>query len=345
MFWDQVVGQKPILRALQEAIRRGRVSHAYLFSGPAGMGKKAAALGLGQSLNCLEPRQGRACGECPACRKTAAGAHPDVTLVEPEGARLKIDQVRGLARELALRPYEGRYRVVILDQVERLTDEAANSLLKVLEEPPGHAVLVLLATEPERLLPTILSRCQQYLFRPVAEEVLAEHLQAAGHTRSLEEARFLAALTGGNPGQAETLAAHEELRELREGVVGVLEAVLSREDWQLLELAERWERREVEGYDLFDLLGLLLQDIQHLKVLGEEARLHFGDRVDVLQGLAAHFDLSSLSRARGAVLEAERAVESFVSRRLTTEVLLLKLKKLGEKRTIVDESPAFGVDI
>ena len=156
MAW-QTVGHDWAVTLLRRSLAGGRVAHAYLFSGPPQIGKTRLALELAQALNCAQPDP--PCGRCPSCLKIARGTHPDVRLVEGEGAggSLKIDQVRALQREAALAPYEGRYRVFILRQMDRATLEAANCLLKTLEEPPGHVVLGLTAVYPESLPLTIVS--------------------------------------------------------------------------------------------------------------------------------------------------------------------------------------------
>ncbi|HEX7127872.1 MAG TPA: DNA polymerase III subunit delta', partial [Thermodesulfobacteriota bacterium] len=188
MPFDALLGQARAVSVLAAALRGGRVAHAYLFEGPEGVGRRMAALSLAQALNCeaaaeaegpslfgggdgsdLRARGG--CGACRACRKIAAGQHPDVQTLAPEGQSgggiYLVAQIRGLARDLSFRPFEGRRKVAVLERAERLGPVAGNALLKTLEEPPAESHLVLLAPGRHHLLPTVASRCQVVTFRPL----------------------------------------------------------------------------------------------------------------------------------------------------------------------------------
>jgi len=154
----QVVGHEWAVELLKRSLTNGRVAHAYLLTGPPQIGKTTLALNFAQALNCQNPEG--PCGECLSCRKIAHGTHPDVRVIEGQGGTIKIDQIRALQRQAALSCTEGRWKVFILRQMERATTEAANCLLKTLEEPPAHVILVLTASEADALPPTIVSRCQ-----------------------------------------------------------------------------------------------------------------------------------------------------------------------------------------
>ncbi len=183
-------------QVLQRAVATRTVSHAYLITGPYGVGKFTLARTLAAALLCTEDTP--PCGVCRACRLVASQNHPDLHIVSSErvGAALKIDQVRELQRQLALTPGEGKYRVAILQRFEEATQSASNALLKTLEEPPPYVVIVVLTTDADFLLPTIVSRCQQIPLRPLpirrAEESLRKHWQV-----SPEQAELLAHLSGG----------------------------------------------------------------------------------------------------------------------------------------------------
>jgi len=166
MAW-QIIGHDWAVTFLQQSLATGRVAHAYLFTGPPQIGKRTLARGLAQALNCTGTQP--PCGQCQSCQKVSKGTHPDVRIIEGEGAggSIKIDQVRAVKREAMLSSYEGRFRVYILRHVDMASLEAANSLLKILEEPPEHVVLVLTAVQPESLPATVVSRCQRLDLRPV----------------------------------------------------------------------------------------------------------------------------------------------------------------------------------
>jgi len=192
-----ILGQERVVDALRRSIAANRVAHAYLFEGPNGCGRRTTALALVQALFCAAPVAGDACGACPSCRKLAAGHHPDLHLLEPlpDKRDIVIDQVRELQQVLSLRPYEASRKACLIHPAERMTVGAANSLLKTLEEPPGHAVIILLASQSDLLLPTVRSRCQHLRFSPLDDQTVAAVLKA--HGMDLELAAKLAPLAEG----------------------------------------------------------------------------------------------------------------------------------------------------
>ena len=175
MGFQDILGQASALDYLQEAVAHQRIPSAYLFSGPHHTGKTRTALALAEALNCAES-PGLGCGACATCRRIAAGVHPDVETVQPSGQFIRIDQIRQLEEMLALIPKEAKKRVVILSQAEQLNTEAANALLKTLEEPPADTLLILCALAPAQLPETLVSRCIPLRFKPLPVAVLRKLL-------------------------------------------------------------------------------------------------------------------------------------------------------------------------
>ncbi|MDP2964517.1 MAG: DNA polymerase III subunit delta' C-terminal domain-containing protein [Pelolinea sp.] len=217
MGWD-LIGHAWAVDMLRQHIVADRLRHAYLFSGPQGVGRRTLALNFAQAINCPTPTApGVPCGTCRTCQQIARMQQADlsVTRSEAEGESLKIDQVRDLQRALSLAPYESAYRVALLLRFEEATDGAQNALLKTLEEPNERVVLLVTADEPENLLPTIASRCELLRLRPLPLNELANAL-VEKKSLEAEKARLIAHIAGGRPGYALRLAEDESLLATRQ---------------------------------------------------------------------------------------------------------------------------------
>ncbi len=196
----QVVGHDHAIRLLKNSIEAGRVSHAYLFTGPPQVGKSTVAREFAKALNCESDNP--PCGRCRSCRKIGDSIHPDVQIIDlEEGSKnISIDAIRKLQESVALKPFEGRTKVYVIEEVERLSEAGANSLLKTLEEPPPSVVLVLTSLDASGLLPTVVSRCQEVELRPVPAAIIEEELRKRGIEP--ERAKLLASLARGRIGWA-----------------------------------------------------------------------------------------------------------------------------------------------
>lgn len=198
MTFSDMVGQNAIIQALQNQIRYGQIGHAYLFCGTRGTGKTTTAKILARAVNCLHPVDGNPCNECELCREAESGFH----MVEIDAASNRgVDNIRTLREEVQYTPSKGKYKVYIIDEVHMLTTEAFNALLKTLEEPPQHVIFILATTEPNKVLPTILSRCQRYDFKRISTSEMTDRLRYVCEKEDIqaeEEAlHYIAALADG----------------------------------------------------------------------------------------------------------------------------------------------------
>ena len=198
----EIVGHAHLLELLAAAASRQSLPPSLIFAGPDGVGKRMAAVALAQLLNCLKPTATDACGTCPACKRIARGVHADVLTIEPgETGSIKVDQVRDAIERAAYRPFEGRRRVVIVDEADAMVIEAQNALLKTLEEPPASSMFILVTSRPDLLLPTVLSRCQRLRFGRLSPGDIAAVLMRS-HGYEAADAHASASASDGSIGAA-----------------------------------------------------------------------------------------------------------------------------------------------
>ena len=310
-----IIGHQQIIEQLQHAIESNRVAGAYLFVGPANVGKETVALYFAKSINCLAPEKG-ACGACLSCRKTDDGNHPDVQIIRPSGAWMKIDQIRELQKRIVYRPLEGVGKVYILTEVERMNLEAANCLLKTLEEPPGESVLILLTTNLEALLTTIRSRCQIINFHPLPIPELAAYLIKQFN---LEEAQAfsIATLSGGAVGKALTRLQKDEGAFQEE-----IPAIITTNDrLTAFRIAEGLSQNPEE----LDHLVTWYRDLLLLHQGAPVDLLSYPHHAEVLKQFAGHYSRLSLQTAIKTIFETKNLLKRNVNAILALEVMVLKL--------------------
>jgi DNA polymerase-3 subunit delta' len=268
-----LIGNARVREALGRAVERDRLPHALLFAGPPGVGKRTFAVELAKGLLCSRPAGVDACDTCPSCLRVAAGEHLDVRLFAPEGAFVKIAQMRELAREAFQTPFEGARRVLIVDQAHHLREEAANAILKTLEEPPPTTLIVLVTDQPYAMLATVRSRCRTLHFAPVETDEL-ERFLAANFRRPAEDSRLLARVAGGRVGRAlaTDLSVYKDRRKEMLALLDVLAGGGDR--LRLMKaaqfLADASKKDKSEFDERIEIFLLLCRDVYGL-ALGEPA--------------------------------------------------------------------------
>lgn len=342
-----VAGHRSIRALLARAVERQSVPPTLLFSGPAGVGKRLTANALAQALNCEQPKPfhippereagqreatpaagSDACGECRTCRRIARGVHADILVIEPEeSGSIKVDQVRDAIDRSAYRPFEGRRRVVIIDEADALVGEAQNSLLKTLEEPPSASLFVLVTALPDVLLPTVLSRCHRLRFGPLAPGEVADVLvRAHGYTK--EKGQAAAAAADGSIGRALEEDV-EDAAEVRAAAARALQvAAASADPRRRLEAAKLLaaggsDRDEVTRRLL--ALSSMLRDIGLLFARAEDRALANADLGGHLRTIVRSFDSDRTLRAFAAVDKGLAALDRNASPKIVADWVALNL--------------------
>ena len=325
MNWTDIVGHIENVKMLRHMESQGHMPHALLLSGPSGIGKFMVAKVLGAALLCMAS-EARPCGNCQSCRQMTHGTHPDLLVISPDGTNIKIDQIRNLQHEAALAPYVGMRRVCIIDGAELMTVQAANSLLKILEDPVGDVVFLLIAANRQMLLPTIISRCMTIGFQPLIPNVLAQALLDRG---CLPDSVAVAArLSQGCMGVALSMLEPDglALRNLAADMMNGLLAGSMRTVWDGAATLEKMDRK-----DLLQILGYftyLLRDTVMI-ITGQDREFLFNvDLADDLTYQSQRWSEDGLRQALLVVDNARRALNANGNARLTSEALLIKIYDL-----------------
>lgn len=328
MNWN-MLGHEWAVDLLKEHVASGNPRHAYLLTGPQGVGRRTIAMRLAQALNCPQPEgPGEPCTQCQTCKQIERMQHADLSVVQAEeiGGVLKVDQVRDLQRTVSLSAYTAPYRVALLLRFEEANQNAANALLKTLEEPPPKVVIVLTAESAERLLPTIVSRCEVLRLRPLALETVFEGLESRWSLPS-EKARLLAHLSGGRIGYA--LRLHQEPDQLEQRNAWL------REQAELLRASrvKRFAYAEEIAKDKERLRAALQvwlsfwRDVL-LRAGEASAPLTNPDHAAEIAALAGQLGLGTAKRILDQIERTEELLDRNVNNRLVAEVLLLDLPHL-----------------
>jgi len=324
----QVIGQDKILALMDYSLKTNAIAHAYILVGPRHVGKGTLAINFAQALNCDGPEL--PCGQCRSCQRILEGKHADVTPIGLDSrTEISIDDIRGLQRLANLPPYEGKCKVFIIDDAEYLSTEAANSLLKILEEPPQKVVWLLLATEEEHLLPTIISRCQRLELKPVPSEQVQEIL-INSYNVDADKAKLLAQLCHGHLGWALSALANDVILEERsqriDRLISLLTANLGQRFAYAQELASQFSQNRRTGAEIIEIWLDWWRDLMLIKGGCKRAIINVDYEI-TMEEQAGGLNLSEIKGFLANLCLLEEEISKNVNPRLALEWLMLNLPR------------------
>lgn len=325
--WN-LTGHEWAVDMLKKHVIHGTTRHAYLFCGPPGLGRRTLALRFAQALNCTTPAEpGIPCGTCRDCKQIESMQYADLTVIqaESEGGTLKVDQIRESRKTLVLKPYMSKFRVALFLRFQEANDNAANALLKTLEEAPSYAVLILTADNPEQLLPTIVSRCEVLRLRPLSIEEVQKGLENRGIEKA--RAKLIAHISGGRFGYALRLVNDDALLDKREERLNDLLTLLPASRVEKFAYADKLARDKDSMRQAILFWLSYWRDVM-LRTAQASTPLVNVDRNVEIEGLAGALDLSAARKVVGNLENALEQMEKNVNPRLLAEVLLLDLPKI-----------------
>ncbi len=322
MFRRDVYGHERQKEQLGAAITNGRLAHAYLFHGRDGIGKKGVAKAFAAAVLCGKGRP-EACDACLSCKKVKSGNHPDLIMVKPDGAFIKMQAVREMIGAMAFRPLEGGRRLFLIDDADRLHPAAANALLKTLEEPAAANIIILITAKPYLLPRTIISRCQQLRFRPLRRETIARFLEEQAGLEAAA-ARALAASSEGGIARALQLQQEDYLAD-REGILKRLAAEQADAPLPRLALFRYLGKSKKEIPDKLTLLQSCFRDALVWKELRDRGMLVHGDHLDQVRGIA-RLTTDDLLFNLDSIAASIRALEANANKLLTLEAMTFTLR-------------------
>ncbi len=344
--FESIIDQDRPIRILTAFLQKGTIPHALLFTGIEGVGKERAAVALAMACNCAENQTGsdservdirpsdhsntsrpfttKPCGNCKSCRKIESDYHPDIIRLKPSGPFIKIDQIRTLCQTLAMKPYEAEMRVVIISDAQAMNPAAGNALLKMLEEPPGRTILILVAAHTSDLLPTIVSRCLHIRFNPISRINLTSVL-VREHGIDSADAAVIATMAGGSVSKALRMYRTHWIKR-RYWLISELDSLSAGSVNRLLAFGDQLAKNKDDLPDALDMLKSWLRDLVIAKLHPDRMLNH--DLASNLQQVSQKMSLTSLLSKFETIQSAQNAIQAGTNIRLAMESMVLKLSRV-----------------
>ena len=324
--FEEILGNEMVKDHFKRAIENHKISHAYILTGEAGMGRKSIANAFAMTLLC-EKGGSEPCMTCHSCKQVMSGNHPDLIYVKHEKpGSIGVDDVREQINDtIMIRPYSSYYKIYIVDEAEKMTVQAQNALLKTIEEPPSYAVIILITTNQEAFLPTILSRCVQMKLKPLKDFTIKNYLTQNLHIPE-KDADICAAFARGNLGKAIHLASSDEFKELFQKVMVLVKNVGTMDISMLLDCIREMKEQNFDIGEVLDLMQLWYRDVLMFKVTKDMNLLIFKDEYKMINETGEKVDYAGLEAILAAIDTARTRLNANVNMELAMELLLLTMK-------------------
>lgn len=327
--FQNIIGQEQIKEHLQNAIATGKVSHAYILNGEKSSGKEFIAKVFAMTLQC-EQGGTEPCNECRSCKQTMSKNQPDIIYVSHEKPNtISVDDIRTqVNNDVAIKPYSSKYKVYIINEAEKMTPQAQNAILKTLEEPPAYAVIMLLVSNVNTLLPTILSRCVVLNMKPVRDELvkqfLMEELQIPDY-----KANVCVAFARGNVGKAKLLASSEEFENVKSEALSLLKYIKDMEIQEIVAAIKKINEYKLEINDYLDIMSIWYRDALLFKATADVNHLVFREEIQAIRKVAGRSSYEGIERVIRALDTAKKRLDANVNFDLAMELLLLEIQENG----------------
>lgn len=324
--FNQIIGYEDVIEHMQNAIAMQKVSHAYIIHGEEGMGKKLMAGAFAKTLQC-ESKNVTACNKCRSCIQYESGNHPDIIWVRREKASIGVDEIRAQVNaDIQIKPFSSKYKIYIIDEADKLTEQAQNALLKTIEEPPKYAVLLLLVANISMMLPTILSRCIVLDLKPVDKQKISEYLMENYQVPDYL-AQMAALFSGGNVGKAIKYASSDDFGKMKEDVTHILKYI---DDMELYEVISGLKTLSVSKNNIEDYIDLMIlwyRDVLVFKATKDPDLILYRDEISYINSQAKKRSYENLNNIINAMEKAKIRLKANVNFDITIELMLLSLKE------------------
>lgn len=322
-----IIGQEQIRGHLQTALKLRKISHAYIINGDRNSGKEFIAKIFAMALQCEKGGE-EPCQVCRSCKQALSGNHPDIIrLVHEKPNTIGVEDIRTqINQDMGIKPYQGPYKVYLINEGEKMTVQAQNALLKTLEEPPEYGVILILTSSVEALLPTILSRCVVLNMRPVQDEQVKKYLMETLQVPDYK-AEVCTAFARGNIGRAKLLASSEEFEKVREEAVTLLKYINEMEISEIVTAIKKITEYQFDVSDYLDILSIWYRDILMFKAMNDANHLIFRQEIQYIKKVADRSSYEGIETILSALDKAKARLAANVSFDLTMELLLLTIKE------------------